>query len=48
MANGLKAGVVWGNTYNQFDPSSPFGGYLESGLGREGGIQGLSAYMGNK
>ncbi len=45
MAQRLKAGVVWGNTYNKFDPSSPFGGYKESGFGREGGRQGLSAYV---
>ncbi|HEY3818696.1 MAG TPA: aldehyde dehydrogenase family protein [Polyangiaceae bacterium] len=44
MAQRLKAGVVWGNTYNKFDPSSPFGGYKESGFGREGGRQGLLAY----
>jgi aldehyde dehydrogenase (NAD+) len=44
MAQRLKAGVVWGNTYNKFDPSSPFGGYKESGFGREGGRHGLSAY----
>jgi aldehyde dehydrogenase (NAD+) len=44
MAQRLKAGVVWGNTYNKFDPSSPFGGYKESGFGREGGRQGLAAY----
>jgi aldehyde dehydrogenase (NAD+) len=44
MAQRLKAGVIWGNTYNKFDPSSPFGGYKESGFGREGGRQGLSAY----
>jgi len=41
----LKAGVVWANTYNKFDPSSPFGGYKESGFGREGGLHGLSAYV---
>jgi len=41
----LKAGVVWANTYNKFDPTSPFGGYKESGFGREGGIHGLSAYV---
>jgi aldehyde dehydrogenase (NAD+) len=41
----LRAGVVWANTYNKFDPSSPFGGYKESGFGREGGIHGLSAYV---
>ena len=45
MAQRLKAGVVWGNTYNKFDPSSPFGGYKESGFGREGGKQGLLAYL---
>jgi aldehyde dehydrogenase (NAD+) len=45
MAQRLKAGVVWGNTYNKFDPSSPFGGYKESGFGREGGRQGLAAYV---
>jgi aldehyde dehydrogenase (NAD+) len=44
MATRLKAGVIWGNTYNKFDPSSPFGGYKESGFGREGGRQGLLAY----
>jgi acyl-CoA reductase-like NAD-dependent aldehyde dehydrogenase len=45
MASQLKAGVVWANTYNKFDPASPFGGYKESGFGREGGLQGLSAYV---
>ncbi len=45
MASKLEAGVVWGNTYNKFDPSSPFGGYKESGFGREGGRQGLLAYL---
>jgi aldehyde dehydrogenase (NAD+) len=40
----LRAGVVWANTYNKFDPASPFGGYRESGFGREGGLQGLAAY----
>ena len=44
MASQLKAGVVWANTYNKFDPSSPFGGYKESGFGREGGRQGLLDY----
>ena len=44
MASRLKAGVVWANTYNQFDPSSPFGGYKESGFGREGGKHGLLDY----
>ncbi len=41
----LKSGVVWSNTYNKFDPTSPFGGYKESGKGREGGISGLHAYV---
>ncbi len=41
----LKAGVVWANTYNKFDPTSPFGGYKESGFGREGGIHGLASYV---
>lgn len=41
----LKAGVVWANTYNKFDPTSPFGGYKESGFGREGGLHGLMAYL---
>ena len=41
----LRAGVVWANTYNQFDPTSPFGGYKESGFGREGGLQGLWGYV---
>jgi len=44
MTTGLNAGVVWANTFNKFDPSSPFGGFKESGIGREGGIHGLSAY----
>jgi aldehyde dehydrogenase (NAD+) len=44
MSNELKAGVVWANSYNKFDPSSPFGGYKESGFGREGGKQGLLDY----
>jgi len=43
-ARRLEAGVVWLNTYNKFDPASPFGGYKESGFGREGGLQGLRAY----
>jgi aldehyde dehydrogenase (NAD+) len=42
----LRAGVVWANTYNKFDPTSPFGGYKESGFGREGGVQGLWPYLG--
>ncbi|MFN5911057.1 MAG: aldehyde dehydrogenase family protein [Bacteroidota bacterium] len=41
----LRAGVVWANTYNKFDPASPFGGYKESGFGREGGLHGLEAYV---
>ncbi len=41
----LRAGVIWANTYNKFDPTSPFGGYKESGFGREGGLHGLSAYL---
>jgi aldehyde dehydrogenase (NAD+) len=44
MSTELKAGVVWANTFNKFDPSSPFGGYKESGFGREGGRQGLLDY----
>ena len=40
----LRAGVIWANTFNKFDPTSPFGGYKESGVGREGGLHGLSAY----
>ena len=45
MANRLRAGVVWANTFNRFDPTSPFGGYKESGFGREGGRHGLEAYL---
>ncbi|MEJ7706623.1 MAG: aldehyde dehydrogenase family protein [Nocardioidaceae bacterium] len=45
MANQLRAGVVWANTFNRFDPTSPFGGYQESGYGREGGRHGLEAYL---
>jgi aldehyde dehydrogenase (NAD+) len=45
LARRLRAGVVWANTYNRFDPASPFGGYRESGFGREGGRQGLAAYL---
>lgn len=45
MASKLRAGVVWANTFNRFDPASPFGGYKESGFGREGGRQGLAAYL---
>jgi aldehyde dehydrogenase (NAD+) len=45
MAQRLRAGVIWANTYNRFDPSSPFGGYKESGFGREGGRHGLEPYL---
>jgi aldehyde dehydrogenase (NAD+) len=45
MASQLRAGVVWANTFNKFDPTSPFGGYKESGYGREGGRHGLEAYL---
>jgi aldehyde dehydrogenase (NAD+) len=45
MADRLRAGVVWANTFNRFDPGSPFGGYKESGFGREGGRQGLESYV---
>jgi aldehyde dehydrogenase (NAD+) len=45
IANRLRAGVVWANTFNRFDPTAPFGGYQESGFGREGGRHGLEAYL---
>jgi len=45
IVNKLRAGVIWANTFNKFDPTSPFGGYKESGFGREGGRQGLLAYL---
>jgi aldehyde dehydrogenase (NAD+) len=45
MTSRLRAGVIWANTYNRFDPSSPFGGYKESGFGREGGLHGLEPYL---
>ena len=45
MTTKLRAGVVWANTFNKFDPTSPFGGYKESGYGREGGLHGLNAYV---
>ena len=45
MVKELRAGVVWANTFNRFDPTSPFGGYKESGFGREGGLHGLLAYV---
>jgi aldehyde dehydrogenase (NAD+) len=45
MTSKLRAGIVWANTFNKFDPSSPFGGYKESGFGREGGLHGLMPYL---
>jgi aldehyde dehydrogenase (NAD+) len=45
MARRMRAGVVWANTFNRFDPTSPFGGYQESGFGREGGLHGLEPYL---
>jgi len=45
MIGAMKAGVVWANTFNRFDPTSPFGGYKESGYGREGGLHGLAGYL---
>ena len=45
MAAGLRAGVVWDNTFNRFDPTASFGGYGESGFGREGGPSGMAAYL---
>src|SRR6056297_4169150 len=45
MTGGVRAGVIWANTFNKFDPTSPFGGYKESGVGREGGLHGLDAYL---
>jgi aldehyde dehydrogenase (NAD+) len=45
MVGRMRAGVVWANTFNRFDPTSPFGGYKESGFGREGGLHGLLAYV---
>ncbi|GAB4258265.1 MAG: aldehyde dehydrogenase family protein [Vicingaceae bacterium] len=45
LTSQMKAGVVWANTYNKFDPTSPFGGYKESGIGREGGLHGLKPYL---
>jgi len=45
LAARIRAGVVWNNTFNRFDPASPFGGYKESGFGREGGRQGLRSYL---
>jgi aldehyde dehydrogenase (NAD+) len=45
MTQAVRAGVIWANTFNKFDPTSPFGGYKESGVGREGGLHGLEAYV---
>jgi len=45
VTSALRAGVLWANTYNKFDPTSPFGGYKESGVGREGGVHGLGGYL---
>jgi aldehyde dehydrogenase (NAD+) len=45
LVSKLRAGVIWANTYNKFDPTSPFGGYKESGFGREGGVHGLLPYV---
>ena len=45
MTSKVRAGVLWANTYNKFDPTSPFGGYKESGIGREGGLHGLKEYV---
>ena len=45
VTSALRAGVIWANTYNKFDPTSPFGGYKESGMGREGGLHGLMPYL---
>jgi aldehyde dehydrogenase (NAD+) len=45
MAAGLRAGVIWDNTFNKFDPTAGFGGYKESGYGREGGPSGMAAYL---
>jgi aldehyde dehydrogenase (NAD+) len=45
MVSALRAGVIWSNTYNKFNPASPFGGYKESGFGREGGVHGLKEYL---
>jgi aldehyde dehydrogenase (NAD+) len=45
IAQRMRAGVVWANSYNKFDPAAPFGGYKESGFGREGGLHGLRPYV---
>jgi aldehyde dehydrogenase (NAD+) len=45
VADQIRSGVIWANTFNKFDPASPFGGYKESGMGREGGLHGLMPYL---
>ncbi|GIS72843.1 MAG: hypothetical protein CM1200mP10_24200 [Candidatus Neomarinimicrobiota bacterium] len=45
ISKDIRAGVIWANTFNKFDPTSPFGGYKESGMGREGGLEGLLPYV---
>jgi aldehyde dehydrogenase (NAD+) len=45
VSSQIRSGVIWANTYNKFDPTSPFGGYKESGVGREGGLHGLASYL---
>ena len=45
VSKAIRAGVLWANTFNKFDPASPFGGYKESGMGREGGLEGLMPYV---
>lgn len=45
VSKDIRAGVIWANTFNKFDPSAPFGGYKESGFGREGGLEGLLPYV---
>ena len=45
VSRDIRAGVIWANTFNKFDPSAPFGGYKESGFGREGGLEGLLPYV---
>ena len=45
VSRAIRSGVLWANTFNKFDPTSPFGGYKESGMGREGGLEGLMPYV---
>jgi aldehyde dehydrogenase (NAD+) len=45
VTEAMEAGVIWANTFNKFDPTAPFGGYKESGIGREGGLHGLQPYV---